>query len=147
MNRETQKALKGSGIKLPKLKKYAWRLWDYWERNLDPDLFIDRSLSGRVKDKRVMVTGASSGIGLAVAEMLADAGAHLIVVARGEEKLNETAKALKKRGAKVSAYTADLADEASAKNLVDVVLKDLGGVDYLINNAGRSIRSLDCAVL
>jgi len=139
-DRETQKALKGSGIKLPKLKKYAWRLWDYWERNLDPDLFIDRSLSGRVKDKRVMVTGASSGIGLAVAEMLADAGAHLIVVARGEEKLNETAKALKKRGAKVSAYTADLADETSAKNLVDVVLKDLGGVDYLINNAGRSIR-------
>ncbi|MFC3193631.1 SDR family oxidoreductase [Marinicella sediminis] len=139
-DRETQKALKGSGIKLPKLKKYAWRLWDYWERNLDPDLFIDRSLSGRVKDKRVMVTGASSGIGLAVAEMLADAGAHLIVVARGEEKLNETAKALKKRGAKVSAYTADLSDEKSAKTLVDVVLKDLGGVDYLINNAGRSIR-------
>jgi NAD(P)-dependent dehydrogenase (short-subunit alcohol dehydrogenase family) len=139
-DRETQKALKGSGIKLPKLKKYAWRLWDYWERNLDPDLFIDRSLSGRVKDKRVMVTGASSGIGLAVAEMLADAGAHLIVVARGEEKLNETAKALKKRGAKVTAYTADLADEKSAKNLVDVVLKDLGGVDFLINNAGRSIR-------
>ena len=74
-DRETQKALKGSDIKLPKLNKYAWRLWDYWERNLDPDLFIDKSLSGRVKDKRVMVTGASSGIGLAVAEMLADAGA------------------------------------------------------------------------
>lgn len=139
-DRETQKAIKGSGIKLPKLKKYAWRLWDYWERNLDPDLFIDRSLSGRVKDRRVMVTGASSGIGLAVAEMLADAGAHLIVVARGKEKLDETAKALKKRGAKVSSYTADLSDEKSANKLVKDVLKDLGGVDILVNNAGRSIR-------
>ncbi len=139
-DRETQKALKGSGIKLPKLKKYAWRLWDYWERNLDPDLFIDRSLSGRVKDRRVMVTGATSGIGLAVAEMLADAGAHLIIVARGQEKLDETAKALKKKGAKVASYTADLSDEKSAKKLVKDVLKDLGGVDILVNNAGRSIR-------
>jgi len=139
-DRETQKALKGSGIKLPKLKKYAWRLWDYWERNLDPDLFIDRTLSGRVKGKRVMVTGATSGIGLAVAEMLADAGAHLIIVARGQEKLDETAKMLKKKGVKVASYTADIADEKSAKKLVTDVLKDLGGVDLLINNAGRSIR-------
>ena len=139
-DRETQKALKGSGIKLPKLKKYAWRLWDYWERNLDPDLFIDKSLTGRVKDKRVMVTGASSGIGLAVAEMLAEAGAHLVIVARGKEKLDETAKALKKKGAKVSSYTADLSDEKSAQKLVTDVIKDLGGIDILINNAGRSIR-------
>jgi short-subunit dehydrogenase len=139
-DRETQKALKGTGIKLPPLKKYAWRLWDYWERNLDPDLFIDKSLSGRVKDKRVMVTGASSGIGLAVSEMLAEAGAHLIIVARGQEKLDETAKALRKKGAKVSTYTADLSEEKSAHKLVEDVLKDLGGVDILINNAGRSIR-------
>ncbi len=139
-DRETQKALKGSGIKLPKLKKYAWRLWDYWERNLDPDLFIDKSLSGRVKDKRVMVTGATSGIGLAVAEMLAEAGAHLIIVARGQEKLDETAKVLKKKGVKVSSYTADIANEKSAKKLVKDVLKDLGGVDILVNNGGRSIR-------
>ncbi len=139
-DRETQKALKGSGIKLPKLKKYAWRLWDYWERNLDPDLFIDKSLTGRVKDKRVMVTGATSGIGLAVAEMLADAGAHLIIVARGQEKLDETAKALKKKGVKVSSYQADIANEKSANKLVKDVIKDLGGVDILVNNAGRSIR-------
>ena len=139
-DRETQKALKGSGIKLPKLKSYAWRLWDYWERNLDPDLFIDKSLSGRVKDKRVMVTGATSGIGLAVAEMLAEAGAHLIIVARSEDKLKETAKDLRKMGVKVSPYVADLSNEKSAKALVKDVLKDLGGVDVLVNNAGRSIR-------
>jgi hypothetical protein len=38
--------LKGSGIECPNLHDYAWRLWDYWERHLDPDLFIDRSLQG-----------------------------------------------------------------------------------------------------
>ena len=50
-NREAAKALKGSGIEVPRLETYAAKLWDYWERNLDPDLFIDRSLAGRVKDK------------------------------------------------------------------------------------------------
>ena len=49
-NREAAKQLKGSGIEVPRLEDYAWRLWDYWERHLDPDLFIDRSLAGKVKD-------------------------------------------------------------------------------------------------
>ena len=44
-NREAAKALKGSGIAVPKLDSYAAKLWDYWERNLDPDLFVDRSLA------------------------------------------------------------------------------------------------------
>ena len=48
---------------MPKLDDYAWRLWDYWERHLDPDLFIDRSLKGKVKGKVVVITGGSSGIG------------------------------------------------------------------------------------
>ena len=56
--RETEAALKGSGISVPPLDGYAWRLWDYWERNLDPDLFIDRSLRGHVRGKVVVVTGA-----------------------------------------------------------------------------------------
>ena len=47
--RETTRALKGTGIAVPPLDTYAWRLWDYWERHLDPDLFIDRSLQGQVE--------------------------------------------------------------------------------------------------
>jgi thioester reductase-like protein len=68
--RETDAALKGSGIECPNLHDYAWRLWDYWERHLDPDLFIDRSLKGTVGGKVVLVTGGSSGIGLAAATSL-----------------------------------------------------------------------------
>ncbi|HET7097478.1 MAG TPA: SDR family oxidoreductase [Casimicrobiaceae bacterium] len=139
-NREAAKALKGSGIEVPRLETYAAKLWDYWERNLDPDLFIDRSLAGRVKDKVVVVTGASSGIGKATALKLAEAGAKVILVARGEEKLLETKTEIDRTGGKAWIYTADIADLASCDALVARVLKEHGGCDYLVNNAGRSIR-------
>jgi NAD(P)-dependent dehydrogenase (short-subunit alcohol dehydrogenase family) len=139
-NREATKALKGSGIAVPDLESYAWRLWDYWERHLDPDLFIDRSLSGRVRDKVVVVTGASSGIGKATALKLAEAGARVILVARGEEKLTATKMEIDGLGGKAFMYTADVSDMASCDALVARVLKEQGGCDFLVNNAGRSIR-------
>jgi NAD(P)-dependent dehydrogenase (short-subunit alcohol dehydrogenase family) len=139
-NREATKALKGSGISVPHVETYAAQLWDYWERNLDPDLFIDRTLSGRVKDKAVVVTGSSSGIGKATAIKLADAGAKVILVARGEEKLLETKREIEKAGGRAWIYTADVADMASCDALVARVLKEHGACDYLVNNAGRSIR-------
>ena len=139
-NREAAKALKGSGITVPHIETYAPKLWDYWERNLDPDLFIDRTLSGRVKDKVVVVTGSSSGIGKATALKLAEAGAKVILVARGEEKLQETKQEIDKLGGKAWICTADVSDMASCDALVARVLKEHGGCDYLINNAGRSIR-------
>ena len=139
-NRETERALKGSGISVPKLDDYAWRLWDYWERHLDPDLFIDRSLKGKVKGKVVVITGGSSGIGLSTAQRVAEAGATTVIVARGEEELFKARDAMKKAGGKVFAYTADLADMADCDRLVATILKDHGHVDILVNNAGRSIR-------
>ena len=75
---------------MPPLESYAARVWDYWERNLDPDLFKDRSLSGAVRGKIVLITGASSGIGKATAVKVADAGATVLLVARSLEKLEET---------------------------------------------------------
>ena len=139
-NRETERALKGSGISVPRLDSYAWRLWDYWERHLDPDLFVDRTLKGKVRNKVVVITGGSSGIGLSTAQRVAEAGAITVIVARGEEELFKARDEMKAKGGKVFAYTADLADMADCDRLVAAVLKDHGHVDILVNNAGRSIR-------
>lgn len=138
--RETERALRGSDIKVPPLEDYAWVLWDYWERHLDPELFIDRSLSGQVRDKRVLITGASSGIGKATAMMMGEAGAKVILVARGEEALLETKAEIEAEGGTAFAYTADLADMDDIDRLVKLVTEEHGGVDILVNNAGRSIR-------
>ena len=139
-NREAERALKGSGIAVPPLEDYAWRLWDYWERHLDPDLFVDRTLKGKVRNKVVVITGGSSGIGLSTAQRVAEAGAITVIVARGEEELFKARDEMKKAGGKVFAYTADLADMADCDRLVATVLKEHGHVDILVNNAGRSIR-------
>ena len=139
-NRETERALRGSGIAVPRLEDYAWRLWDYWERHLDPDLFIDRTLKGKVRNKVVVITGGSSGIGLSTAQRVAEAGAITVIVARGEEELFKARDGMRAAGGKVFAYTADLADMASCDALVQKVLQEHGHVDILVNNAGRSIR-------
>jgi len=138
--RETLKALKGTDIAVPPLETYAWKLWDHWERHLDPDLFVDRSLSGAVKNKVVLITGASSGIGKAAALKIAEAGAKTIIVARTEENLLATQREIQERGGTAFIHTADVADIASCDALIQQMLKDHGGVDILINNAGRSIR-------
>ncbi len=138
--REAEKALKGSGISVPRLEDYAWRLWDYWERHLDPDLLIDRTLKGQVRGKVVLITGGSSGIGLAAAHKIAAAGATTLIVARDPDKLAEAKKSIEAAGATVITYQADVADEAGCAKLVESITKQHGGVDILINNAGRSIR-------
>ncbi|QSX76032.1 SDR family oxidoreductase [Lysobacter arenosi] len=139
-NREAERALKGSGIQVPPLEGYAWRLWDYWERHLDPDLFVDRTLKGKVRNKVVVITGGSSGIGLATAQRVAEAGAITVIVARGEAELFKARDEMRATGGKVFAYTADLADMDDCDRLVKTVLEEHGKVDVLVNNAGRSIR-------
>lgn len=139
-NRDTEKALRGSGIKVPRLASYTAQVWDYWERNLDPDLFIDRSLEGNVRGKVVVVTGSSSGIGEAIAYRLAAAGAKIILTARSVDKLKAVQDGIAAKGGEAHAYGCDIADMASCDKFVAAVLKDFGHVDILINNAGRSIR-------
>ncbi len=139
-SREMTVALKGSGIACPNLKDYAWRLWDYWERHLDPELHIDRSLKGTVQGKVVLVTGGSSGIGLAAAHKFADAGAITLICGRDQDKLNEACKEAKAKGYAFIAYQADIADMADCDRFIKLLLEEHGGVDFLINNAGRSIR-------
>ncbi|GAB2526342.1 SDR family oxidoreductase [Simplicispira piscis] len=138
--RETLAALKGSGVECPNLKNYAWRIWDYWERHLDPELFIDRTLKGTVAGKVVLVTGGSSGIGLAAAHKFAEAGAITLICGRDQTKLDEACKEAKAKGYAFIAYAADIADMQDCDRFVQQLIADHGGVDFLINNAGRSIR-------
>ena len=138
--RETAAALKGSGVTCPNLKDYAWRLWDYWERHLDPDLHVDRSLRGTVGGKVVLVTGGSSGIGLAAAHKFAEAGAITLICGRDQDKLDAACAQAKEKGYQFVAYAVDIAEQAACEAFVQQVVTEHGGVDFLINNAGRSIR-------
>ncbi|HLU12971.1 MAG TPA: SDR family oxidoreductase [Arenimonas sp.] len=138
--RNAERVLKGSKVRLPDIEDYAWRLWDYWERHLDPDLFVDRSLRGNVEGRVVMITGGSSGIGKATAEKVAAAGAKVIIVARGKEELFATRDEIIAAGGKCWAYPCDLADMDACDQLVATVLAEHKAVDVLVNNAGRSIR-------
>ena len=139
-NHRTQQLLEAADIRLPRLEDYAWRLWDYWERHLDPELFLDRSLRGAVSGKRVLITGGSTGIGKATALKLADAGAIVLIASLGEDDLQKTHREIEARGGKVSSYECNLTDAASCEELVKRIRADHGGVDILVNNAGHSIR-------
>jgi NAD(P)-dependent dehydrogenase (short-subunit alcohol dehydrogenase family) len=139
-SRDTHRLLKRGGIRVPRLDDYAWRLWDYWERHLDPDLFIDRSLRGHVAGKVVVVTGGSSGIGRATALMMARAGARVAIVARDESKLSEAISEIAEEGGEASAFAADLSDLEACDAIIDRIIAEMGTIDILVNNAGRSIR-------
>jgi NAD(P)-dependent dehydrogenase (short-subunit alcohol dehydrogenase family) len=93
-----------------------------------------------LKGKRILITGASSGIGEAGAEKLARAGATVVVVARRQELLDAVAARITAAGGDARALTCDLSDLDAIDELVATLEKDLGGIDILINNAGRSIR-------
>ncbi len=138
--RETTAALKGTGVACPNLKDYAWRLWDYWERHLDPELHIDRSLKGTVAGKVVLITGGSSGIGLAAAHKFAEAGATTLICGRDQDKLDAACAEAREKGYAFVAYAVDIADMQDCDRFVQQITAEHGGVDFLVNNAGRSIR-------
>jgi NAD(P)-dependent dehydrogenase (short-subunit alcohol dehydrogenase family) len=137
---EAQRALADSGIEVPSLESYADRVWDYWERNLDPDLFKDRSLSAAVRGKVVLITGASSGIGKATAVKVADAGATVLLVARSVDKLKETKAEIETAGGIAHIHRCDMSEMDDVERMAEEVLAYHGQVDILVNNAGRSIR-------
>jgi short-subunit dehydrogenase len=139
-SRETQAALEGTGIAVPPLDTYGYKLWDYWERHLDPDLFRDRSLSSAVGGKVIVITGASSGIGRETAIKAGEAGAKVVLVARTQEKLEEVAGIIRERGGEAYVHPADLTDVDDIERVGKEILAELDHVDVLVNNAGRSIR-------
>jgi NAD(P)-dependent dehydrogenase (short-subunit alcohol dehydrogenase family) len=137
---DTERALAGSGIEVPPLQSYAERIWDHWERRLDPDRFGDRSFASAVNGRTVVITGASSGIGRAAALKIARAGGVPLLVARGMDKLEATRAEIEAEGGTAYAYAADLSDLDSVDDLCARILSDHAAVDMLVNNAGRSIR-------
>ncbi len=138
--RDTERALAGSGITVPELPSYADRLWDYWERNLDPDLFKDRSFQKAINGRTVIITGASSGIGRATALQVAAAGGTPLLVARGLEKLEALREEIEALGGTAHVYGADLSDMDAIDAVVARILDEHPAIDFLVNNAGRSIR-------
>jgi short-subunit dehydrogenase len=89
-----------------------------------------------LRERRVLVTGASSGIGRCLAEQLAGCGARLVVAARSEDKLADLERQLKSQGHEAIAFRADVTMEDDRRRLLDVVVEHFGGLDILINNAG-----------
>ncbi len=137
---EAQSILEPAGIRVPRLENYAWVLWDYWERHLDPDIVTSRSLKKHLAGKVVLITGGSSGIGKATAFKLAEAGAVTLIVARDPQKLEAARQEAGSRGLTVIPYAADITHPEQCAELVQTILKTHGAVDILVNNAGRSIR-------
>lgn len=95
-----------------------------------------------MKDKVVIITGASSGIGKALAFEMAARKAIVVIAARSEDKLAEIESALKAGGTTVLAVKTDVSIESDCKNLVDMTVSAFGRIDILINNAGISMRAL-----
>ena len=90
----------------------------------------------RLDGKVAIVTGASSGLGVAFAQALAEAGADVVLGARRVDRLKETARLVRDAGRKVVTVPTDVGDPAQCQALVDAAMAELGRVDVLVNNAG-----------
>lgn len=139
-SKSTQKALAGSGIAVPDLESYASTLWSYWEEMLDESIKGDRSAVSALRGRTVVITGASSGIGLVTAVQVAKAGGIPILVARGKDKLEQTKALIESQGGTAYAYGCDLSDLQAIDALTTQLSADFEHIDYVVNNAGRSIR-------
>jgi NAD(P)-dependent dehydrogenase (short-subunit alcohol dehydrogenase family) len=105
-----------------------------------PPMSVPARTRIRLRGKRVLITGASSGIGEAGAEAFAAEGAEVIVVARRADLLESLSQRIADAGGTAAAIPCDLADLDAVDELADTVESRFGGVDILVNNAGRSIR-------
>jgi len=136
----TRAALVGSGLEVPELDDYAGVLWRYWCEHLDRDRAMRPRVGGPLQGRRVVITGASSGIGEATALKVAAAGGVPILVARRAEALASVKAEIERMGGQAWVYPCDITDSASVELLTKSLMADHEGIDMLVNNAGRSIR-------
>jgi thioester reductase-like protein/NADP-dependent 3-hydroxy acid dehydrogenase YdfG len=137
---ETRKALRGTGIEVPEFADYAPRLWRYWAEHLDPDRARRDDPKGPLQGRHVIITGASSGIGRASAIAVAERGATVFALARNADALDALVAEIRANGGQAHAFACDVTDSASVEHTVKDILGRFDHVDYLVNNAGRSIR-------
>jgi thioester reductase-like protein/short-subunit dehydrogenase involved in D-alanine esterification of teichoic acids len=133
-------ALHGSGIRVPDFGTYAPKLWRYWAEHLDPDRARRDDPAGPLVGRHVIITGASSGIGRASAIAVAERGGCVFALARNGEALDDLVAEIREFGGTAHAFTCDVTDSSSVEHTVKDILGRFGHVDYLVNNAGRSIR-------
>jgi thioester reductase-like protein/short-subunit dehydrogenase involved in D-alanine esterification of teichoic acids len=134
-----QQALRGTGITVPEFASYAPQLWRYWAEHLDPNRARRDDPAGPLVGRHVIITGASSGIGRASSIAVAERGATVFALARNAEALDLVAE-IRAAGGKAHAFTCDVTDSTSVEHTIKDILGRFGHVDYLVNNAGRSIR-------
>ncbi|OBF60064.1 short chain dehydrogenase [Mycobacterium sp. 852002-51971_SCH5477799-a] len=140
VSEKTRNALRGSGIAVPEFSSYAHKLWRYWAEHLDPDRARRDDPQGPLQGRHVIITGASSGIGRAAAIAIAERGATVFALARNGEALDSLVAEIRANGGAAHAFTCDVTDSASVEHTVKDILGRFDHVDYLVNNAGRSIR-------
>ncbi len=136
----TVDALRGTGISVPEFASYAPQLWRYWAEHLDPHRARRDDPAGPLVGKHVIITGASSGIGRASAIAVAERGATVFALARTAEALDDLVEEIRESGGDAHAFTCDVTDSAAVEHTIKDILGRFGHVDYLVNNAGRSIR-------
>ncbi len=98
------------------------------------------AITKAVNGKNILITGGSSGIGEHTAHLLSECGAHVILLARTEEKLKEVKEAIEALGGKASYYPCDLTNMDDIEKTTNKIIADFDHIDVLVNNAGRSIR-------
>ncbi|WP_132119247.1 SDR family oxidoreductase [Actinocrispum wychmicini] len=129
------------GVAVPELESYADVLWRYWREHLDPFRARRGGRHGSLDGRRVVITGASSGIGRATATKVAAAGGIPLLVARRAAELEELRSEIQASGGHAYVYPCDLTDAESVDKAVTAMLEEHpDGIDMLVNNAGRSIR-------
>jgi short-subunit dehydrogenase len=105
-------------------------------------VILAESIRNRLKNKVVVITGASSGIGYALAVEYAAVGARLVIAARNGARLAEIGEMLQLNGAEVLTVKTDVSIESDCRNLIDKAVERFGTIDILINNAGISMRAI-----
>jgi thioester reductase-like protein/short-subunit dehydrogenase len=137
---QTQNALRGTGIAVAEFGSYAPVLWRYWAEHLDPDRARRDDPDGPLVGRHVIITGASSGIGRASALAVAERGGCVFALARNGDALDDLVTEIRSNGGQAYAFTCDVTDSGSVEHTVKDILGRFDHVDYLVNNAGRSIR-------